>query len=70
MKAIRKYNIRLLALKNISFLNLLFKRSNKIVMENYFCVRHKNRWKCDQHFELLFFMIIFIWAHQINYVEK
>ena len=32
-------------------------RSNKIVTENYFCVRHKNRRKHNQHFELLYFII-------------
>ena len=32
-------------------------RSNKIVTENYFCVRHKNRRKHNQHFELLYLII-------------
>ena len=32
-------------------------RSNKIVTENYFCVRHKSRRKHNQHFELLYLII-------------
>ena len=32
-------------------------RSNEIVTENYFCARHKNRWKHNQHFGLLYFTI-------------
>ena len=30
-------------------------RSYEIITVNYFCVRHKNRWKHNQHFKMLFF---------------
>ena len=31
------------------------KRSYEIITVNYFCIHHKNRWKHNQHFELLYF---------------
>ena len=37
--------------------NFLLKRISKIINENYFCVRHKNRWKLNRHLKLLFFTL-------------
>ena len=41
---------------NSSFFNILsFLQFIEIISQNYFCVRHKNRRNCNQHFKLLFF---------------
>ena len=44
-------------------------KSYDIKVENYFCVRRKNRRKHNEHFELLFFMKIYTLVHETNYLN-
>ena len=43
--------------KLYSYKNEIVLSSYEITTENYFCVCHKNKWKHNQYFKLIFFQV-------------